>query len=321
MDPEADAAAEPPAPPRPRRRHVLGLGCGVGLALPGLPVLALGGCTIAPDIDHAGPQAPAVHPLDRRVRVAWVFSSGGPRAFVHVGVVKALDALGVQPDLIVGASAGAMVGVLRAAGLRGSQLETLSFEVQPWQILRLALRGEERLSGAGLASWVNHRIGGRPLERLNIPVVCAAWAVRRRELVGFNAGDAGVAVQASTAIEGQFAPVRIRGEPHVDPDLHQPLPVRLARALGAERIVAVDASAHEDKAPPGTERWREGDLRKRRHTEPDARAADLLLHPDTGYYAGLTVEYRQRLIAIGERETLAQAARLRALHEARGPAG
>jgi NTE family protein len=123
-------------------------------------------------------------------------------------------------------------------------------------------------------------------------------------------------VQASAAIEGQFAPVRIRGEAYVDADHHQPMPVRLARALGAERIFAVDSSAHEDKAPPGTERWRDGDIRKRRNTEPDARAADLLLHPDTGYYANITVEYRQRLIAAGERETLAIAARLRELHAA-----
>jgi NTE family protein len=294
-----------------RRRRLLGTAAALGLA-----GITGAGCTLAPDADHDDPESPAVRPFQRRFRVAWVFSSGGPRGFVHVGVIKALDALGLQPDLIVGASAGAMVGVLRAAGLRGRQLEALSVEVQPWQIVRLALRGEERLSGAGLADWVNRQIGGRPLEALDIPVACAAWATQRRALVGFNAGDAGVAVQASAAIEGQFAPVRIRGERYVDADRHQPLPVRLARALGAERIFAVDASAHEDKAPPGTERWREGDLRKRRATEPDARAADLLLHPDTGYYANVTVEYRQRLIAVGEREALAIAARLRELHGA-----
>lgn len=86
--------------------------------------------------------------------------------------------------------------------------------------------------------------------------------------------------------------MQIGGQDHVDADLHQPLPVRLARALGAQRVLAVDASAHEDKAPPGTEPWRAGDLRKRALTEPDARAADLLLHPDTGYCAGLSREYR-----------------------------
>lgn len=92
---------------------------------------------------------------------------------------------------------------------------------------------------------------------------------------------------------------------------------RLARWLGARRVVAVDASTHEGKAPPGIEAWRAGDQRKRALTQPDALQADVLLHPDTGYYAGMSREYRQRVIDIGYRITLARAKELRALH-ARG---
>jgi NTE family protein len=92
------------------------------------------------------------------------------------------------------------------------------------------------------------------------------------------------------------------------------LPVRLARQLGATRILAIDASAHEDKAPPGTERYRAGDLRKRALTEPDARAADLTLHPEFGYYVNLSREFRERAIAAGYRTTLAASTKIAALH-------
>jgi NTE family protein len=134
-------------------------------------------------------------------------------------------------------------------------------------------------------------------------------------LAAFTAGDAGLAVQASCAIEGQFTPVRIRGDQYVDPDLFQPLPVRLARSLGAKRVLSVDASAHEDKAPDlARQRYAASDLRKRRLTAPDASASDVHLHPEFGYWVSMTREFRERAIQAGYAATLAQASRIRALH-------
>ena len=280
----------------------------------------LAGCALDPDADHSGPDAPAAAPLPRPARVAWVFSSGGPRGFVHVGVVKALDELGLQPDLIVGASVGALVAVLRAAGLRGPALQALALDLQPARLARLSIGGSERLSGGALADLVDEQLqalGQRPLlQTLPVMAVCVSTRLSDRAPVAFNRGDAGLAVQAACAIEGQFSPVRIRGQRHADADLTLPMPVRLARALGAQRVLAVDASAHETRAPPGSERWREGDLRKRALTQPDAAAADVLLHPDIGYYASLSREYRERCIEAGYRSTMAEAGRLKALHSA-----
>jgi NTE family protein len=181
---------------------------------------------------------------------------------------------------------------------------------------RLALWSDARFSGEPLAELVHEHAPVRLLERMPVGMACVALRRRDEALVAFTAGDAGLAVQASAALEGQFAPVRIRGERFVDPDWHAPLPVRVAHALGATRVLAVDASAHEDRAPPGAERFRTDDLRKRALIEPDARAADLVLHPDFGYWVNLSREFRERAIGAGYRETLAAAARLRALHAA-----
>jgi NTE family protein len=293
----------------PRRRawlataglSALGVASGAALAIDGAPV-------------HEGAGLPAAAPLPGPLRVAWVFSSGGPRGFVHVGVLKALQALGLQADLVAGASVGAWVAVLHGAGLRAAEIEALALELQPWQLFRLSLFTPERFSGGPIARIVPRQAGVQQLQALRLPVACVAQRLPQREVVAFTQGHLGLAVQSATAIEGQIAPVRLNGQHYGDADLNMPLPVRLARTLGAQRVLAVDASAHEERAPPGTEQWREGDLLKRALTRPDAAAADLVLHPDTGYYAGISRAYRQACIDIGERETLARAEALRRLH-------
>lgn len=271
-------------------------------------------CAFEPDLDHAGPQAPHVIALLRPVRTAWVFSSGGPRGFVHVGVVKGLAELGLVPDLLVGASVGALVAALYASGRPALAIEQMALDLQLMGLGRLAMGGEERFSGSAIADLVRSEVGGLGLERLRIPFACVAARRKDAVVVGFNAGDTGLAVQASCAIEGQFTPVRIRGDQYVDADLYQPLPVRLARQLGATRVLAVDASAHEDRAPASAARYRDTDLKKRALTEMDARLADVTLHPDFGYYVSLSREFRERAIAAGYRATLAAAKPLAALH-------
>ena len=310
----AGASAAPPA--GPGRRRLLGAAAWVGGTLAGglLAGGTLAGCTLGPD--QNGPDAPDAAPLARPPRVAWVLGSGGPRGFVHVGVVKALAALGLAPDVIVGASVGALVGTLHAAGLPVAELERLALETQAWQLLRFQAVGLQKWSGQGLAPFVNQLLGGRLLQALPTPMVVAVQRLRDGAVLGLTRGDAGVAVQAAAAIEGQLAPVSIRHELYADADLRTPLPVRLARALGAQRVLAVDVSAYEDRAPAGSERYRDADLRKRALTRPDAAAADLLLHPDMGYWAGMSRDYRERSIAVGYRATMAQADSLRALHAA-----
>jgi NTE family protein len=276
--------------------------------------LLLPACTFAPDADHDGEEAPRAVPLARVPRVAWVFSSGGPRGFTHVGVLRALHEMGLAPDLIVGASVGALVGALRASGVEPRAIETMALELQPLTLARVAFGADERFSGTPLAELVRRHTAVQRLERMPIALACVAARQRDGQVVAFTAGDVGLAVQASAAIEGQFAPVRIRGETYVDADWHQPLPVRLARALGARIVIAVDASAHLDRAPAGAERYRQGDLKKKALVDADAAAADLVLKPDFGYWVSLSREFRERAIAAGYRDTMARERELRAVH-------
>jgi NTE family protein len=246
--------------------------------------------------------------------VAWVLGSGGPRGLAHVGVLKALLSLGLRPSMVVGSSVGALVGVLYAAGLSVAQIETLALEIGLFDVVRPHLRGPGWISAAGVVGWVSGAVRTPLLEQLPLPFFPVAMHLSTRQPIAFTRGHVGAALHAACAIEGQFAPVMIQGQRYVDADLAVPLPVRLARRLGAQRVLAIDVSAHEDKAPKGTEDWREADLRKRALTAPDVQQADVLLHPDIGYYAGMRRAWREMAIRVAEADTLRHATALRTLH-------
>ncbi len=218
-----------------------------------------------------------------------------------------------KPDLIVGASIGALIGALYAAGQSGAAIERIALSIGLTDLLRFAVGAPERFSGGAIANWLNRMINHRPIEQLGVRF--AAVAVRGSDLtpIAFTQGDSGVAIQASCAIPGTFTPVRIRGENYLDPDKVSPVPVRLARRLGAARVLSVDVSAHEDRAPAEALRFRDSDLAKRALTQVDVNSADLNLHPFFGYWVSFTEEFRRRAINAAYEQTLAQRDRIASL--------
>ncbi len=270
------------------------------------------GCAINPNYDHNGVDAPVTDSLDAssiQQPAAWalVLGSGGPRGFVHIGVLKALDEIGVCAPMIVGASVGSIVGALYANGKSAREIEELALSLSVARFTRVNLGGKERLAGSAVADFVSEQTQNHPLETFKTRFHAVAVRADDRQPVSFGRGDAGVAVQASCAIEGTFSPVTIRGKRYHDPDLVTAVPVRLARRLGAKRILSVDCSAHEDKAPPEAARYKESDLRKRMLTLADVKESDLNLHPFFGYWVSISEEFRRRAILGGYRATLEKA--------------
>jgi NTE family protein len=265
--------------------------------------------------NHDGPDQPRFVLNERgKGGVAWVFSSGGPRGFVHIGVLKALEQMQLKPDLLVGASAGSLVSALYACGVGAAALEDIAMNLSAMNVLRLNLSGDGRFDGGGVAQLVNEQVRGRMIEQLPIALACVVLKKATQEVIPFNVGNTGLAVQASCAIDGQFAPVKIAGQLYMDPDLVVPLPVRIARQLGATKVLAIDASAHEDRAPAGAQAYAQSDRRKRELTLVDAKVADLTLHPEFGYWVSLSAEFRQRTIKAGYEQTMARRAEIEALY-------
>jgi NTE family protein len=273
----------------------------------------LAGCGV--DVTIAdGDDAPAYEAPPRTARLALVLAAGGPRGFAHVGVVRALDELGVRPDLVVGASVGALVGSAWAAGLPVERIEALAFDFDFYRLARWSPGDGLKMDGSRIAALVHDALGVRTFAQLPTPLAVVATDLQAMQPVLFNRGDVGWAVQASCAIPGRFAPVRVRGRDIVDADVVSPLPVKAARQLGARHVVAVDVAVHMDKPrPAGAERYLEIDRAKRAQIDAEARLADLVLHPYFGYWVSLSRDYRVTTARAAYEQTMSQAAALRAL--------
>jgi NTE family protein len=247
-------------------------------------------------------------------RTALVLGSGGPRGFAHVGVVKALEAQGIEPALVVGASAGAIVGALYAARLSAREIESLALDLGVRQIADPALWRPNRFIGRALQDTIVRATKRERMEDLPRAFVAVAARVSGGKLAAFAKGHLGAAVRASAALPSMFLPVTVGGELYEDGDMVSPVPIRVARRLGATRVVAVDVSAWvEDEPPQVYESWRKRDAERRAIITEEARDADYMLRIRLPYYAGASREYRENVIALGEQQTALATDRIRAV--------
>ncbi len=266
-----------------------------------LLALVLTGCTggIA---DYNGPDAPKFvpYPADKHPRVALVLGAGGPRGFAHVGVLKVLEANGIQADLVVGASVGALIGALYANGASAAEIEKIAMSIDPKRFIGISTTGLAG-NGAALEAFVRELTDGKPIEGFQRKLAVTAARRDNNALAVFTRGSTGAAVRASSATPSQFAPVRIRGVEYHDGDEAQPVPIRVARDLGAQIVIAVDVSAYLETTPAeAPASWRIRDRKRAALIEHERPLADVFIHPDLNYYAGISEAYRLMCIKRGE---------------------
>jgi NTE family protein len=213
--------------------------------IPILLLALLGSCTLRP-ADYRGARAPGeaeIVPLRaERPVVALVLGSGGSRGFAHIGVIKALEAAGIDADIVTGASSGAIVAALYAGGRGGRELEEIALGLEQEDLVDFALFGDGWVYGIALQDFVNRMVDKRPIERLDKRFAVVATEARTGRMAVFNRGDTGVAVRASASVPRLFIPPVINGEAYVDGGISSPVPVKIARAMGADIVIAVDVS-------------------------------------------------------------------------------
>lgn len=214
-----------------------------------LAVLSAGCGTFSPPpVVGREPASVAPAPLPRAgTALALVLSGGAARGFAHVGVLQALEEHGIRPDIVVGSSAGAVVGALYASGLAAAEVDAALAQMSGAMFTDLVLPrfgflyGDLGLvKGEKIRRFVRDQLRHELIEDFPLRFAAVATDLRSGATRVLNAGDASLAVRASIAMPGIMTPVEIGGALLADGQIASPLPVRAARHLGAHVVIAVD---------------------------------------------------------------------------------
>lgn len=175
-------------------------------------------------------------------KIGLALGGGAARGWAHIGVIKALSAAGIKPDIIAGTSIGAVVGGCYAAG-HLDNLESFARELTPRRIfgyLDFNLAGNGLISGQRLCDRLDKHLGDRRIEDLDTRFTAVATEIGTGHEHWLSRGRLVDAVRASYALPGIFKPVRINGRWLFDGAIVNPIPVTVCRALGARFVIAVN---------------------------------------------------------------------------------
>jgi NTE family protein len=254
-----------------------------------------------PSVPAAAAAAAAVVPK-RPPRIGLALGGGAARGFAHIGVIQVLEENGIKPDLVVGTSAGSLVAALYASGKSGAALAQLADGMDESTITDWAFPGRGLIRGEALAKFVRDNTGGKPIERLPLPLGIVATDLDSGQAILFQVGDVGTAVRASSAVPAVFQPVKIGSREYVDGGLVSPVPVRFARQMGAELIIAVDISQAPEGAATGDAMrmlLQTFSIMGRSINNFELREADVVLRPKLAGVSGADFAARKRNIQAG----------------------
>ncbi|MBK9797903.1 MAG: patatin-like phospholipase family protein [Holophagaceae bacterium] len=197
------------------------------------------------------PQPPVVQvPLGPppKPRIALVLGGGAARGFAHVGVIRVLEQEKIPIDMVVGTSVGSLIGAIYASDLSSFELEWTAFQLEKDDLFDFgvvnAVVGMGFAKGDKLEAWVKSHIKTANIENLKLPFTAVAADLNWGYKVALDKGSVARAIRASAAIPGVFQPVKHQGKILVDGGVVDNIPISVARAKGADIVIAVDISGN-----------------------------------------------------------------------------
>jgi NTE family protein len=234
-------------------------------------------------------------------RLGFALGAGSARGWAHIGILQALAERGFVPDVVTGASVGALVGAVSAAG-RLADLEqwvcTLT-QRDVWRLVDMTFRGGGVMTGNRLMEAIARHVGDTPIESLPIPFGAVAADLYTGEEIWLRDGPFMAAVRASSGVPGLFAPTWHAGRWLVDGGVVNPVPVSMCRALGADVVIGVDLSRSvtnvAKRASDQPEKSMQAESTDPQVTEPAASAEGMaILKRWSGLVDGLVESFRSR---------------------------
>ena len=274
----------------------------------------------APTAPPAPPKAVVVEvPPPPRVppKLGLALGGGAARGFAHIGVIQVLEEAGLRPDFVAGTSAGSVVAALYASGKTGAQLQQIGESMEEAAITdwTLPVFNSGILRGDALAKYVNQQVGGRAIENMTLPLGIVATDLYSGEMMVFQKGDTGKAVRASSAVPAIFQPVKISGRSYVDGGLVSPVPVRAARSMGAQVVLAIDITSPPDSSGSDntiTVLLQTASIMGKSINAFELKEADVVVRPDLRAVSSADFSSRKKAIEAGRRAMLELLPQLRA---------
>ena len=283
--------------------------------LPCLVAFALlAGCGSLPSLSSSKPAATppaaatAAAPVAAKPKIGLALGGGAARGFAHNGVIKMLEAQGIVADYVAGTSAGAVVGSLYAGGYDAFAMQKIAVQLDEKIFADWTLGGRGLLKNEALQDFINQHLNKRPLEKLNKPFATVATDLNSGERVVFRTGDTGMAVRASAAVPGVFQPAQFRGRSFVDGGLTSPVPVRAAREMGADIVIAVDISDRPEGQPVDSLAailWQTTTIMGGIIGANELKGADIVIRPKLRYVKSWDFTARHDAMLEGEKAALA----------------
>ncbi len=276
--------------------------------------MLLAACSFGPRPDATNTSTTATVPpaTPRPIRIGLALGGGAARGFAHIGVIKALEAQGIHPDIVTGTSAGSVVAALYASGMDGFTLNKLALTMDEATIADWALPFGTRfggwLKGEALQNYVNRLVKNRPIEAMKLPLGIVATDLKSGDRILFRRGNTGQAVRASSSVPGVFQPVSIGGHDYVDGGLVEPVPVDSAREMGADFVIAVNISADPASQKNGGQSGvllQTTAIMGQSINKIALSRADVVIRPDLPDMGGSDFTSRNRAILAGEQATAA----------------
>jgi len=279
---------------------------------------ACGGNPLAPQTPPVAVIPTVVPKTPKPIRIGLALGGGAARGFAHIGVIKALEAQGIVPDIVVGTSAGSVVGALYAAGNNGFALQKIALQmdegaISDWSVPFFA-KVSGVLKGEAIQNYVNKTIRNVPIEKLKIPFGAVATDLNSGAPILFRRGNTGVAVRASSAVPGVFQSVNVGGHLYVDGGLVSPVPVRFAHEMGADFVIAVNISASPEAQAASSSvdvLLQTFAIMGQSINNYELKDADVVIRPELGAMKGNDFTARNTAILAGEQAAMAQMASIK----------
>lgn len=251
---------------------------------------------------NATPAIPTTPPKPLRIGLA--LGGGAARGFAHVGVIQVLEEHGIKPSLVAGTSAGSLVAAIYASGKTGAQLQHVAetMDEAAFTDWTLPIFSRGILRGDALAKYVQAQVNGRLIEDMPLPLGIVATDLQNGQGVLFRRGDTATAVRASSAVPAIFQPVRIGSREYVDGGLVSPVPVRYAKQMGADFVIAVDISTPPESNPAGDTfqiLMQTFNIMGKSINNLELREADVVVRPSLQGVGSADFNARRRSIAAG----------------------